>query len=39
MSEHIALGAFWPGFLLGELQVQADRVLARLRPDPQVALI
>lgn len=39
MSEHIALAAFWPGFLVAELQVQADQVLVRLQPDPQVALI
>lgn len=39
MSEHIAMAAFWPGFVLANLRVQADSVLIRLEPDPQATLI
>lgn len=39
MAQHIALTAFWPGFLLADFQVQSQRVCARLEPDPQAELI
>jgi len=39
MAQHIALSAFWPGFLLTDLQVETERVCLRLEPDPQVLLV
>ena len=39
MAQHIALSAFWPGFVLSDLQIHDDRVLVRLQPQPQAALV